>query len=210
MVLFTGLEHTEERITSINGLSRLSQNAVVPMSSLEHQNCVESTKKMLRDLGGKEDLFGLAELSANLSRGWPAHLHSAQRAICENLIEVEGDYRSVDFEEVERRSDELRFEYYENRLKAVLPKERNLLLHIASEIKENAPLQMRHIDKICRSAKSKHGERSHDMPAEEISDLLLVKGIITKRFDGPNQIYKLAIPSMGEWAKQQIKRDTQP
>ena len=52
IVLFTGLEHTQSRITSIPGLSRLSYESVWPMGSLSDEDCCESTMKMLTALLG--------------------------------------------------------------------------------------------------------------------------------------------------------------
>ena len=204
VVLLSGLEPAEERITSIDGLSRLSDDAVVTMSSLEDRHCVESTKKMLRELGDQKDLHNLGELSAELSRGWPAHLHSAQKAICKNLIEAGGDYRRLDFARIKKRTDEMRHQYYESRLKSVFPKERKLLLHIISEIKDKAPLPLNRIDEICQTEKLKHSVRPHHFAPEQVSDLLIGKGVLTKAGND----YSLAIPSMGEWAKNQIERST--
>ena len=212
VVLLTGLEHTAERITSIRGLSRLSSDAVNNMGPLEDEACAQSTRKMLQALGNKEDLCGMAEFAAELSRGWPAHLHSAQRAICENLIEVDGNYRGLDFEAVENRADELRHQYYEARMAhAIFQRDRALTNVILKSVDDHKPEDLPHLGEICFDLIGKHAKKRRgflsvtpEMSAD-FAQSLVEKGIVTTNQE--TRRYELAIPSMAEWAEQKIKQD---
>ncbi len=204
IVLFTGLEHTQSRITSIPGLSRLSYESVWPMGSLSDEDCCESTMKMLTALlgggaanGGKE----IAEMAGKLSKGWPAHLHSAQKAICEELILTDGD--RINYPAVKKRSTDLRYRYYDRRMDfPPFDRRPNLGHKVAAALGKAAPCEF---DEMANMLEKKLGAHllNIKVTANDLMDRIYEKGILTQTERG----FQIAIPSMGEWA-QSRRRDS--
>ena len=119
VVLLTGLGHTAEVVTGHAGLSRIAGDTVVQMGGMSKGECAESTWKMLRELrphGPDEQKARLAELTAELSFGWPQHLNIAQKSLCEELLRTNGQAEPVDTRRMARKTAARRAEYYERRI----------------------------------------------------------------------------------------------
>ncbi|MCY4255278.1 MAG: AAA family ATPase [Gammaproteobacteria bacterium] len=210
VVLLTGLGHTTEQLKSIPGLSRLSDKAVFEMGGLSGDECAQSTLMMLDRLevcsspAEREDAAGFV---AELSQGWPQHLNRAQAALCEELIHTGGRLNGVDPAKVKEKSDQMRFEYYAERLDhPPLSGQSRLVKRIvaemgAAEIRTDHP----ELRNFCMRVIQKHdprGESELDKDSiQAIADTLIEKGVLSKL----GGLWKLAIPSMGDWALQSLR-----
>ena len=212
VVLLTGLGRTKNRIKNIPGLSRPAADATREIGALEHECCVHSSRMMLSKVLGVEGdrIDALADLCADLSKGWPAHLHSAQAAVCEELIRCDGNFERVDSDRIKRGSDGRRFRYYDERVESgLLDRDKKLSCRIIAAISRKGELdgavELGDLiyDTIASSAKlgkSKVGISTED--SADIYEELVDKGIVTKdRAD----VYSLAIPSMGDWASMRMR-----
>ena len=104
VVLLAGLSHAKS-ILKKAGISRMADNANVDMGAMALEECAESTRLMLDDLGveGTDAEVGhFTQRIAEHSRGWPQHLNRAQKALCQGLLEANGALRDVDRQAVER------------------------------------------------------------------------------------------------------------
>ena len=107
VVLLTGLGHTRDKISSIEGLTRAAQDATYDLEALSTEECERSTLLLFDEVcpeGGREDAMALAKLAADLSHKWPQHLNRAQKAICEELLRVDGKLRDVNPDRLRERS----------------------------------------------------------------------------------------------------------
>ncbi len=213
VVLFTGLSHTEDRIYGIDGLSRGSLDAEVNMGDLEAPACIESTEMLLKQVGAHgADFSPLAATVSKLSKGWPAHLHSAQKALCEELVRLGGSLDKADAKKIEARSDSLRHAYYEKRLRQPpFSADPKLTHEIVSKIQDRTRIEtLADLSDLCLEAIrcNEKARQSSLAPASKDADefalALYHKGIVKKESDGIKQNFSLAIPSMGDWAKEKL------
>jgi len=209
VVVLTGLGHTEERISGILGLSRLAEDATLEMGELSAEECAESTLMMLDALhpeDSRKECEEAAKLAASLSHGWPQHLSRAQRALCEELARQNGQLNRIDENKIKARTDSMRAEYYERRLKQPpLSYEPDLSRRILVDIWQQRPPESRaRLDKLCGDAIARYGRETQlptgHLKKEELADALIEKGIISSN----RGYWALAIPSMGDWARQAL------
>ena len=210
VVLLTGLGYTAKVVSAHEGLSRLAVSSVVEMGALSRQECVESTLKMLRELraeGTDTEKATLAEWTAELSFGWPQHLSIAQSAVCRELLRTDGEVRGVLKEAVREETAAGRESYYAARLDHQ-PMDRYPLMtrRIVAELK-TAPVSVEGpaLENFCERVVREHdphNELQLDRPTlEAIAEQLEHKGVIARR----GYHWKLAIPSMGDWAAREVK-----
>ena len=209
VVLLTGLGHTSRVVSAHEGLSRLADSSVVEMGALSRQECVESTLKMLHELraeGTDEETVAVAELTAELSFGWPQHLSIAQRVVCEELLRTGGKVRGVSDETVRSATAAGRERYYAARLDDD-PMVRYPLMtrRIVAELKTarvsvEGPALENFCERVARQH-DPHNELRMDRPTlEAIAAQLERKGVVTRR----KHCWRLAIPSMGDWAAREV------
>lgn len=208
VVVLTGLGHTKEQLKSIPGLSRLSDKAFFGMGRLSSDECTQSTLMMLDKLGvggSQAERENSARLVAGLSQGWPQHLNRAQAALCKELIHTSGRLSRVDAAKVKEKSDQMRFEYYAERLDhPPLSSQPRLVRCIVAEM-ETAEIHTDHpqLRNFCMRVIEKHdpdGASELDKDSmQAIADALAEKGVLSRL----NGFWKLAIPSMGDWARQE-------
>ncbi len=206
VVLMTGLATTREFIASHKGLSRPAEDSTVNMGELSPQECAKSTLDMLEELRplganskAKEHLAGE---SGEWSFGWPKHLHSVQKAICEQLLETEGHLPSLDYALIKQRCDELRGRYYNDRMELIPTSGSNpdtIRAIIAEVYKQEPPHSKDHLTLLCQEVINRTAIREKSFTdCEETAEALVEKGIVEKR-DGK---WTLPIPSMSSWAEQ--------
>ncbi len=180
------------------------------MGGLSGEECAQSTLMMLDKLevcsspAEREDAAGFV---AELSQGWPQHLNRAQAALCEELIHTGGRLNGVDPAKVKEKSDQMRFEYYAERLDhPPLSSQPRLVKRIvaamgAAEIRTDHPA----LRNFCMRVIEKHdprGESELDKDSvQAIADTLVEKGVLGKL----NGFWELAIPSMGDCARQTLR-----
>ena len=210
VVLLTGLGHTAEVVTDHPGLSRLASNAVVQMGAMSAGECAESTSKMLEALrvhGTDAEKAGLAELTADLSFGWPQHLNIAQTAVCGELVRSRGEAGDIRTDVVRDETAVGRGRYYAGRLDHH-PMTRYPLMarRIVAELKAAAvSVEGPALEDFCERAVRKHDPqdrlRMDRRTLEAIAGQLERRGVVARRKD----CWRLAIPSMGDWAAQAVR-----
>ena len=203
IAVFAGLSHTSGRLRSIGGLSRLPDNAIVNMGAMRESECAESTARLLEAYGAVGDDSEKEQACAtvaHLSRGWPQHLHGAQRALCRELVRTDGVLDRVDFNAVDSESDRTRHEYYVARLSdTVLDLVPDATAEIVSNVSDRRPRGMYDLEGLCEEAISRLGldkERRFRASPEEFAAALVERGVLAI---SPGGGYDVAIPSMFEW-----------
>ena len=201
--LFTGLGHTEDTFLGIGGLSRLADNAVVDMGAMSDTECAESTQMMLDELavvGDEAQNDRTARMTADLSFGWPQHLHCAQQALCRELLLTDGVLNDVNVEHVRKESDHRRENYYERRLRGtVLNARRNLTALVVERVVKERPADRIALADLCEDEILRSGladNPNFGATSGEFADALVEQGVLAF---APDCRYDLAIPSMRRW-----------
>ena len=210
VLVLTGLAHTQEHINSHSGLTRAGDTTTINMTKMATQECADSTARMLIELnpdgGTSEARQSLANLAAQASFGWPRHLSSAQKAICEALLQTDGNALALDYRKINARCAELRSEYYEERMNDV-PEYKNhpnafkrVIVAIAAR---PLPRQPDHLAALCRDEINKDSLIEKTLPdAITMATAMDATGVVERK----GEHWALAIPSMAAWAEQQLKR----
>ena len=214
VLLLTGLRHTLERLTAIEGLSGLSRNAVVDMGAMAKDECAESTGKMLEKLGVVGDSTQreqAARMAAELSYGWPQHLNCAQVALCRELLRVSGALDAMDAARVANVSDQMRYDYYRDRLAhPVLSLDPSVTKRIIVEVDRRSIRTIPQLNALCDEAVAQAGLADDpffvEIPPGGFARTLLEKGVVTVT---PQGGCELAIPSMVDWAVNELAADPQ-
>ena len=201
--LFTGLSHTESRLRSIEGLSRLADNVALNMGAMSEGECVQSTAAMLNEIdadGTDAEKHRAASLVASLSHGWPQHLHCAQMAMCRELKRTGGVARDVRVDKVREESDRRRGEYYANRLDgSALHDWPDLTTGVVGQAMRERPPTFPALTKICRSEAERLGldvDPDFEVAPREFAAAMVEKGVLAF---APDRRYDVAIPSMARW-----------
>ncbi len=208
VVLLTGLSHTRSHINDYSGLTRAGDGGTYAMSAMTPDECAASTARMLEELrcdnASPESRQLLADETARWSFGWPRHLWSTHKAICEALLEAEGSLQAVSFKHVGNRCAELRSEYYAARLKDIkAPCDPDLTKCIVAQIGKAPPhYSHRALKALCVKEAKTLWQSDEDFDAQGTTNELIENGIVEPR-DG---VWSLSIPSMGDWAEQQLRR----
>ena len=202
--LFTGLSHTEGRLRSIRGLSRLADNAALNMGAMSEDECAQSTAAMLDEIdaaGTDKEKNRAASLVASLSYGWPQHLHCAQMALCRELKRTHGVLKEVGANTVRTESDIRRADYYRKRLAdSVLDLRPDLTSSVIGTAMTERPAGRRYnLVKLCREQIEKYGlDNDPDFEASpgEFALALVERGVLSIT---QGNRYDVAIPSMARW-----------
>ena len=210
VVVLTGLGHTKQHINRHPGLTRAGDSATINMTAMADRECVDSTMRMLVELNPDEGRLpvrqSLADLAAEAAFGWPRHLLSAQKAICEAMIEAEGNALALDHDQVKARCAELRVEYYEERMKDIDAPggDDELAKQIIAQLPQNAVRASDwQLDEFCEQEVRKFWPSDKPIPDIEKTRESLKENGIVERKDG---VWALSIPSMAAWASQQLQR----
>ena len=206
VVVLTGLAHTKAHINAHPGLTRAGDGATYNMSAMTLDECAQSTMRMLVELDADEAPLAvkepLANLAAESSFGWPRHLLSAQKTICEALLEANGNASALDPNQLKSRCAELRAEYYEERMND-LPEYANhpdAFKRIISAVPTNPPpRQTDHLAMRCLEEINKDALVQKTIPeALSIAKAMDETGIVERKAG----VWALSIPSMAAWASQ--------
>ena len=211
VVILTGLQHTLEHISNYPGLTRVADETAWGMGTLSYEECAESTQNMLDDLCPVNDNRAqtakdqLANLSATLSLGWPRHLLSAQRAVCEQLVRCGGDLAIADPAQIKQDASARRDAHYQRRLREVKGyKYRRQACHeVLLEVgKGRCEETLEALSILTRDKINIHSTLGGDMEeAKSLALGLIDRGILQQE----NDLWTLAIPSMADWAQRQIQ-----
>ena len=201
--VFTGLSHAAQRLGAIGGLSRLGENAIFNMGAMAAEECAESTAMMLAALGaggGDAEKNRATRLAAELSYGWPQHLHIAQTALCRELLRTDGALRAVDAERVQAESDRRRHDYYAKRLTgSVLGLRRSFTAAVVARVAALPPRDWLTLADLCEDELQQSGLAANpnfDATSGEFAAALVERGVLSITPDGR---YDVAIPSMARW-----------
>ena len=209
IAVFAGLSHTAGRLRRIGGLSRLPDNAIANMGAMEDGECIESTAQLLDAygvLGDDVEKQRACATVARLSRGWPQHLHGAQRALCRQLLSTDGRLAAVDFNAVSSESDRTRCDYYAARLSdTVLDMVPHATVQVVSKVDEARPRGMYDLEGLCEEVIVGMGldkDRRFRASPDEFANALVERGVLAI---GPAGCYGVAIPSMAEWLRTSLR-----
>ena len=211
VVLLTGLAHTRRHISAHPGLTRAGDTATTNMTTMAPGECAASTERMLAELDpGEADSDArqhLARMSAAWSFGWPRHLLSAQKAICEALLQAKGGFRDISFPHIEKQCVDRRADHYEERMQDVTeyPDHPQAFLHILAELQTTrTPQTTDHLALLCGEHINNHAVISKPPEyADAVAQHMVAKGLVERK-DG---IWTLPIPSMASWAEQELQRN---
>ena len=201
--LCTGLSHTEDAIRALAGMSRLAEEATTNMGRMDDAECIESTLAMLTALradGDELDRHRVASRVAELSLGWPQHLHCAQQALCRELVRTGGAIEEARTKAVRKESERRRFRYYEARVRGTaLAEWPELTAGVADAVHRHKPRLKRKLFEMCLSEIERQRLREHpafDVHPRDFVDLMVTKGVVAYAPDGR---LEMAIPSMAKW-----------
>ena len=202
VVVLTGLGHSRRHINRHPGLTRAGDGTTMNMSALDGAECAQSTMRMLAELCPYEAPLALRQTLANLtaewSFGWPRHLLSAQKAICEGLLKTNGNAQALNHEQIKERCAALRAEYYEERLKDIRNAngDPNLPKRVAAAL-ETKPLPHSedHLTLLCHKEANATALIEKTIPeCAQIARSLIEEGIVERK-DG---FWALSIPLNGQ------------
>lgn len=209
VVVLTGLGHTQQHINRHPGLTRAGDSATINMTAMADRECADSTMRMLAELNPHEGLSdveqSLANLAAEAAFGWPRHLLSAQQAICEALIEANGNALALNHNQIKARCAELRAEYYEERMKDIVAPggDDELAKQIIAQLpKQSVRASDWQLDEFCEQEVRKFWPSDKPLPDIKKTRKSLKENGIVERKDG---VWALSIPSMAAWAAQQLR-----
>ena len=205
VLVLTGLSHTHRKLVDIGAVSRLARNAVVNMGAMSEDECAESCRMMLEQLGVVGDeaaRYQTAQMVAVLSHGWPQHLNGAQVALCRELLRTNGVLYEVDPHDVRQASDRMRHEYYDGRLfNSILGLRQGFTLGVIERIARRPPANLEALDALCQEEMARRAwgdtERSAKITSRMFADALVEKGVVAIT---PDDRYDVAVSSMVEWA----------
>ena len=211
VVVLTGLGHTKQHINRHPGLTRAGDSTTINMTAMASQECANSTLRMLAELepdeGSSAVRQALAILAAEAAFGWPRHLLSAQKAVCEALLEANGNAAQLEHNEVKDRCAELRAEYYEERTKDIDAPggDGDLAKRIIAQLPNQAVRASDwQLDEFCEQQVRMLWPP--DKPCPDVTktrESFKENGIVEQR-DG---VWALSIPSMATWATQQLQKN---
>ena len=209
VVLMTGLETIEQRLGNDNALSRLGLDSTKTLGALEIESCAASTRQLIDQVGADGPTAEITQTVAGLAKEWPAHLHGAQRALCEELLRTHGDLSAVSAKTLRERSTALRHQYYEKRInRHPLDLDEKVTKRIISAVAKSPAGNKAHLGEIVYKNIKEHAPQTlggagltleHVIP---VTNALISKGIVSKN---QHKAYKLAIPSMGRWASNGVR-----
>ena len=208
VAVLTGLGHTKKHINAHSGLTRAGDGTTMNMTAMDGEECAQSTMRMLAELCPYEAPLAsrqtLANLSAECSYGWPRHLQSAQKAICEGLLKTNGNVQALYHKQIGERCAKLRAEYYEERLNDIDAPggDPDLTKQVIAKVAKAPPRHSdRELEALCSNEAKEYWQSNEEFSGEKTRQKLIESGIVERK-DG---FWALSIPSMGAWAAQQLQ-----
>ena len=203
--LFTGLSHTEDRVRSLDGLSRLARNATINMGRMADVECAASTTMMLETLGveaAEAQRRTAVGVVVEESHGWPQHLFCAQQALCRELLRTNGDLAGVDLDRLRAESEAARHACYAGRLNyGELARWPMLVAAVARQVMREQTNTEPGLTKLCRAEIGRLKlDEDQDFTAKplEFARQMVEKGMLSFAPDGR---YIVPIQSMLTWLR---------
>ena len=203
--LFTGLSHTEDRVRSLDGLSRLARNATINMGRMADVECAASTTVMLETLGveaSEAQRRKAVGVVVEESHGWPQHLFCAQQVLCRELLRTNGDLGDVDLDRLRAESKAARHAYYAGRLNyGELARWPTLVAAVAGQVMREQTNTEPGLTKLCRAEIGRMKlDEDQDFTAKPLDFVrqMVEKGVLSFAPDGR---YIVPIPSMLTWLR---------
>lgn len=200
--LFTGLSHTESRLRSVGGLSRLAENVTTNMGRMADAECAESTAMMLDKLGvegADAERQKAVEAVVVEAHGWPQHLFCAQQALCRELVRTDGSLRGVDLDTLRADSQADRHAYYQGRLEGELARWPKLAAAVAAQVMRQEVDTEPELTKLCRREVRRlklDEDRDFGVEPVEFVRQMVEKGVLSPTGE---RRYVVPIPSMLTW-----------
>ena len=204
VVLLTGLQHTRQHICQFPGMTRAGDDTTMTMRKLSPEECAQSTRRMLAEVVPGTPADDLAELTASASLGWPRHLFAAQKATCEEIIRVGGDAALACKERIQKRTTEHRSTYYSRRMSEIAGFDDNRLAFLdtlKALAKGNLEASIPVLAELLAESVSRHAPMRAHMDTTPMAQSLESRGVAQRT----NWTWELAIPSMGDWASEQME-----
>ena len=202
LCLFTGLSHTESRLRSVGGLSRLAKNVTTNMGRMADPECAESTAMMLDKLGVEgpdAERQEAVETVVEEAHGWPQHLFCAQQALCRELVRTDGGLRAVDLDTLRADSQADRHAYYQGRLEGELARWPKLAAAVAAQVMRQEVDTEPELTKLCRREVSRlklDEDRDFGVEPVEFVRQMVEKGVLSPTGE---RRYVVPTPSMLTW-----------
>ena len=190
--VLAGLAHARD-ILDDAGLSRLSEDSILPLGALSSEEACQSAELFLEAFHVVGERTGWPETVARWSDGWPMHVHNTLRALADELAGCDGDLDRVDRTAVKKRAAISRTNYYRQRTAGALENHPILLGNVMEGIGQFGLTKPEVLNLIREQAGGSFAEIED---AEAVFRAMLAKGLIhgTEEHE-----YVCPIPSMRSW-----------
>ena len=190
--VLAGLAHARDVLDDA-GLSRISEDAILPLGVLSREEACESAELFLEAFRVAGDRTNWPQTVARWSDGWPMHVHNTLRAMADELARCGGDLDQMDRTTVKMRAAISRTNYYRQRTAGALESHPMLLGKVMEGIGRFGLTKPEVLELIREQAGS---SLTVSEDAEGIFRAMLAKGLIQATEEHE---YVCPIPSMRSW-----------
>ena len=205
--VFGGLANSADLLRSA-GLTRLAGGSELTLPGFSDE---EMDELMMRFVG--EHLSSARPSSSTLERwgdalrrgsqGWPMHCRNFLIALCEEIKEKDWRPQAVDLDMARMRAQQLRFNYYMQRMQGTLEDQEALVSAVLEALRQDGAKKRRQIIKLIAQAYKDHPPTDFDgqvapegMSAGKTFDAMLHAGIVQKTGKGT---FACPIPSLASY-----------
>ncbi|MCY4593067.1 MAG: ATP-binding protein [Alphaproteobacteria bacterium] len=206
--VFAGLA-SARAVLAWHGFSRLSSGAVHTLGCLDQADAVDAVGRFLDhyrvDLSGAE--CDWPDRLAELSDGWPMHLHNAMRALAVALAPVSGRLAGVDTAAVEQHAMDLRREAYFQLQDGRLEEACSLVAAVLQALPAEGARKSEVIGRIEQLARpeSPAWRLPAGLSASTFFEFMVHRGVFQP---GPENLYACPIPSFRQFLIEEGKPPT--
>ena len=169
--IYAGLDDSVDRLRTVCGISRLSDEARMPMGPLRENASREAAKKLFEKYRVRADEGARAAWTAAIDAealDFAQHLHVSLKAACGVLIASGGTARAEDAAEVKHRARAARERFYASKISDIVKVHALAVLDVVQRAtRTNTPLTERHLAKWAKESMHKHDPLSADYSNEE-------------------------------------------
>ncbi|MCY4591375.1 MAG: AAA family ATPase [Alphaproteobacteria bacterium] len=179
--VFAGLANARD-VLARNGFSRLGQGAVHTLGCLDQDDAAHSVELFLDHFG--VDRSGAQEdwpvRIAEMSDGWPMHLHNTMRALAGALTPAGGRLAGVDAEVVEERAAAMRWDTYANLQSRELETARSLVSAVLKSVPAEGARKAEVVNRIEQLARPAPAawRIPAGMSSDDFLDLMVHRGVL--------------------------------
>ena len=197
--VYAGLGDSHDTLRAA-GLTRLESEAVHEIDALGGGEAASAVERMLEEfrVPTGDARVNWPSLIANVSDGWPQHLHNGMRALAKGLLECGGALADVDAARVRQREREFRAASYSRRRSDEIRRARFLVAELMRQLPEKGSEDstiVRQIRSLARPLDEPEGD-GWSLPKgrdeEWFLKHLVHQGVL--QFNG-NDLYSCPIPS---------------